>query len=512
MREKTCLYAVRCGNIAAVPTCALVPIAPMSNYFKEDKFQMKKFKKIAACAAALVCAAAMTVSASAKLTVVPQDGYTRSSDKMFLVMLYSDGTKDKGEKSATNYGIDLTKIGTIEYTVTTDADFTGAWGGAIILSSTGTDSGSKHNWIAKEYWGVNDSDRGLEAANKTIKFDKIADNTYKGVLVVDDSNCVYDDYYFVQLAINQYDGTPDVATVKSIVVKDKNGKEMISFDGKGKASLPLLDTTEKVTSGKTEETTAKEEKPAETTTEKAKEETKKTKKTTKEEEKAPEVAEEDVEEETTAADEEEEWVSTFDPSTVAFDEDQAPYFDGLQFCLRADNDAQASLEKDFGFDITQVYGIRVFVEVDPEDVEHGAWYGGSVGANCQSRGWYQHNYANGDGDELTYDESEGSITFMDKEPIFSADDAYAFAFFQQWGTPIAPTKFELLDKDGNALDLMGGAVSIEEPELIAPAPAASEVSAVSDNANPNTGIEDVAAVAGIAAVAAGAVVLARKRK
>ncbi|MBQ3841445.1 MAG: hypothetical protein II820_02015 [Ruminiclostridium sp.] len=273
--------------------------------------------------------------------------------------------------------------------------------------------------------------------------------------------------------------------------------------------------------------TGVQKKPEEATEEKAEETTAATTEAPKTEAttEATTAEEEEVVEETTAAadeEEEEEWVSTFDPSTVAFDADQAPYFDGLQFCLRADNDAQQSIEKDygFGFDITEVYGIRVFVEVDPEDVEHGAWYGGSVGANCPSRGWYQHNYANGDGDELTYDESEGSITFMDKEPIFSADDAYAFAFFQQWGTPIAPTKFELLDKNGDVIDyvtagtLTGPTGLVSEDEVIEAAPAAGDVAAATDSTkgSPNTGIEDVAAVAGIAAVAAGALFLSRKRK
>ena len=235
------------------------------------------------------------------------------------------------------------------------------------------------------------------------------------------------------------------------------------------------------------------------------------------------VKEEKVEETTAAAaeEEEEEWVSTFDPSTVDFDADEAPYYDGLQFALRADNDAQDSLEKSFGFDITSVYGIKVYVEVDPEDVEHGAWYGGSVGANCPSRGWYQHNFANGDGDELTYDESKGYIVFQQDEPIFSEDDGYAFAFFQQWGTPMGVKKFELLDKNGKVLDYTAGAaeeVEAEEaeeaPEVIAPAPATGDVAAATDSTkgSPDTGIADVAAVAGIAVAAAGAFIVAKKRK
>ena len=474
---------------------------------------MKKFKKIAACAAALVCAAAMTVSASAKLTTVEQSGYVRSSDGSFLVMLYSDGTYDASEKAVTDYGIDLNKIATVEVTIKTPEDSVGDFGGALIMSSKSKDDPSTHNWPSKDYWGCNDPDLGLEAAAKALKFDKVGDHTYKAVLALSGNNEVIKNYNFVQFAIQDWGS--EIITVQSIVMKDASGAELISFDSKGKASLPLVE--EGAADAQVEETKAEEEKPAETTAKTEKEETKKTKKT-KEEEKAPETDKEVSEEDTTAA-EEEEWVSSFDPSTVEFDKDQAPYFDGLQFALRADNDAQNSIEKDygFGFDITEVYGIKVYVEVDPEDVEHGAWYGGSVGANCPSRGWYQHNFANGDGDELTYDESKGYIVFQQDEPIFSSDDAYAFAFFQQWGTPMGVKKFELLDKNGNVIDyvtagtLTGPTGLVSEDEVIEEAPAAS-VDAAADKGNPATGVEDVAVAAGIAALAAGAVVLSRKRK
>ena len=474
---------------------------------------MKKFKKIAACAAALVCAAAMTVSASAKLTTVEQSGYVRSSDGSFLVMLYSDGTYDASEKAVTDYGIDLNKIATVEVTIKTPEDSVGDFGGALIMSSKSKDDPSTHNWPSKDYWGCNDPDLGLEAAAKALKFDKVGDHTYKTVLTLSGNNEVIKNYNFVQFAIQDWGS--EIITVQSIVMKDASGAELISFDSKGKASLPLVE--EGAADAQVEETKAEEEKPAETTAKTEKEETKKTKKT-KEEEKAPETDKEVSEEDTTAADEEE-WVSSFDPSTVEFDKDQAPYFDGLQFALRADNDAQNSIEKDygFGFDITEVYGIKVYVEVDPEDVEHGAWYGGSVGANCPSRGWYQHNFANGDGDELTYDESKGYIVFQQDEPIFSSDDAYAFAFFQQWGTPMGVKKFELLDKNGNVIDyvtagtLTGPTGLVSEDEVIEEAPAAS-VDAAADKGNPATGVEDVAVAAGIAALAAGAVVLSRKRK
>ena len=247
----------------------------------------------------------------------------------------------------------------------------------------------------------------------------------------------------------------------------------------------------------------------------------------KPEEEETTAAEEEVAEETNAAadtdaetteaaeeEAEEEWVSTFDASSVKIADNQAPYYDGLQFALRADNEAQASLESDFGFDITRVYGIRVNVEVDPADVEHGVWFGGSVGTNCPSRGWYQHNFANGDGDELTFVESDGSITYMSEDPIFSEDDGYAFAFFQSWGGPIGVKSFELLDKDGNVIDYETEAVeTVVDAVVEAVVDAAVEEAAVDANkANPNTGVADVAVVAGIAVAAAGAAVIAKKRK
>ena len=64
----------------------------------------------------------------------------------------------------------------------------------------------------------------------------------------------------------------------------------------------------------------------------------------------------------------------------------------------------------------------------------------------------------------------------------------------------------------------GAAAPAEEAapveETAAPAPATGDVAAVTDSAkgSPDTGIEDVAVVAGIALVAAGAVVVAKKRK
>lgn len=454
---------------------------------------MKKFRKIAAGAAALICAAAMTVSAGATLKTVEESGLTKSSDGMFLVMLYSDGTYDATEKDKVDYGIDCTKIATADIVVNVK-NSSNSFGGAVIMSSKSKDDASSHNWNSQEFYGMNDSKLNYKAASgKPVAFDRIDDGKYQATVKFEDKFAVIDNYNFVQFAIQ--DWSKEDAEIVSIVMKDADGNILISFNSTGKATVGGIEEV-------AEETTAAEEEVVEETNAAA-----------------------DTEEETTEApaeeEAEEEWVSTFDASSVKIADNQAPYYDGLQFALRADNEAQASLESDFGFDITSVYGIRVNVEVDPADVEHGVWYGGSVGANCPSRGWGQHNFANGDGDELTFVESDGSITWQLDEPIFSEDDGYAFAFFQSWGGPIGVKSFELLDKDGNVIDYEAAAVeatvdavvdAVDEAADEAVNEAVNEAVEDANKANPNTGVADVAVVAGLAVAAAGAAVITKKRK
>ena len=264
-----------------------------------------RFRKLAACAAAIMCAAAITaVPTSATLTTVTQSGYVRSSDQSYLVMVYSDGTKDASEKAATNYGIDLTAIASVEVTVACDIQveaaamgdvgtnkgtFTNDWGGALVMSSVGTDY--NHNWNGKEYWGVNDPDVGYTAADKPITFNKVADGEYKAVLTLGDDNKVESSCYFCQFCIQNWGA--DNATVKSIVMKDASGNVIISYDENGKANLDLVTADTKKEETKKEETKAEETKKEETKKEDTKkEETQKTD-TKKEETKKEETKKED---------------------------------------------------------------------------------------------------------------------------------------------------------------------------------------------------------------------------
>ena len=204
---------------------------------------MKLNKLIASFSAAAVAAAAMGVSASAVLKVVPQDGHFRSGTGSWMPVIYSDQTFDASEKDYTDYGIDCTKIATIEVTITTDDPdfFDGSFGGAIVLSSKG-EGHSEHNWNGKEYWGTQDEDLGIDslATDKPVQFVKTGDLTYTGTLTVDDSNCVFEGYQLVQVAVQEWGQDMSNIVVKSMVLKDADGNVMISFDENGKASLPLV--------------------------------------------------------------------------------------------------------------------------------------------------------------------------------------------------------------------------------------------------------------------------------
>ena len=205
---------------------------------------MKLNKLIASLSAAAVAAAAMGVSASAVLKVVPQDGHFRSGTGSWMPVIYSDQTFDASEKDYTDYGIDCTKIATIEVTITTDDPdfFDGSFGGAIVLSSKG-EGHSEHNWNGKEYWGTQDEEREIDtlATDKPVQFVKTGDLTYTGVLTVDDSNCVFEGYQLVQVAVQEWGQDMSNIVVKSMVLKDADGNVMISFDENGKASLPLVE-------------------------------------------------------------------------------------------------------------------------------------------------------------------------------------------------------------------------------------------------------------------------------
>lgn len=201
---------------------------------------MKLRKLISCVAAASIATAALATAASAELVTVEQSRIFFSGTGNWMPVIYSDGTFDSSEKDVIDYGLDLTQIGYVEVTLrATDPDwFEGGFGGAIVLSSK-SEANSTHNWNGKEYWGTIDEDLGIETAatDKPVVFQKVGDYTYTGVMTVDDTNCVFEDAQLCQIAIQEWGGDMSPMEVVSMVVKDKSGNVMISFDSKGNATV-----------------------------------------------------------------------------------------------------------------------------------------------------------------------------------------------------------------------------------------------------------------------------------
>ncbi len=149
-------------------------------------------------------------------------------------------------------------------------------------------------------------------------------------------------------------------------------------------------------------------------------------------------------------------------------------------------------------DVTTVYGYRVvgsFAEGEAENDE--VWLGGSIGTNSDSTGWAQNDW---DKSNPILDAANGTITLLKDAPLFSADDTYAQLWYMIWGGTFTESHVELLGKDGSV--------------IATTAASAGNVDAATDSTkgSADTGIADVAAVAGLAVVAAGAIVVAKKRK
>ena len=103
---------------------------------------MKLRKILSSVIAGAIAISAMTFSASADLVLVEGSGHFISESKMWMPIVYSDGTFDADTKAETDYGIDCSKIASVDV-VMKPADpntFGGDFGGAIILSSKSLDS------------------------------------------------------------------------------------------------------------------------------------------------------------------------------------------------------------------------------------------------------------------------------------------------------------------------------------------------------------------------------------
>ena len=213
---------------------------------------------------------------------------------------------------------------------------------------------------------------------------------------------------------------------------------------------------------------------------------------------------------------------------------------------------------DYGIDYASIDKIQFQITTDDPDFFEGM-FGGAVVASCgpasmtpEDHNWVQQSFWGCVDDDLginTQDpaqpilaESLGDYTYQvtmqldETSCLYFVDspDAYAQVAIMEWGSDLSQIVvkgMQCYNAAGEvviALDGEGNLVSNDAPAADAPAvedapaaddtateaPAAGDVAGTTDSSkgSPDTGVEDVAVVAGLAIVAAGAVLVSKKRK
>ncbi len=196
--------------------------------------------------------------------------------------------------------------------------------------------------------------------------------------------------------------------------------------------------------------------------------------------------------------------------------------------LVADDGSNAYVTSN-GLDITDVYGYRVTAQFPMAEVtDDNVWIGGGIGTNSNSTGWASTEWGKESGRKpiVTNFDDQGVVTLelVSDASLFAADDAYAQLWIQAWGGTMTILKVEVLGADGvidevivaeaEEVEAPAEDETVEEAPEVDEAPATGDVDAETDSSkgSPDTGVEDVAVVAGLAIVAAGAVLVSKKRK
>lgn len=123
--------------------------------------------------------------------------------------------------------------------------------------------------------------------------------------------------------------------------------------------------------------------------------------------------------------------------------------------VNADKEADPNWSADYQADITSVYGVIYSVELDDKGVAESEWFGGKLILNSNSNGWKEIKTW-GNGSEEIFVDTTGKtaeIKYLSDTPFFKADDKYAQVCLQSYGAGITITGVELLDKDGNKIEL-----------------------------------------------------------
>lgn len=171
-----------------------------------------------------------------------------------------------------------------------------------------------------------------------------------------------------------------------------------------------------------------------------------------------------------------------------------------------------------GVDVTKIASFELTFSWSGED-----WVGGKVITQCDAESWKEI------GEWSSAPEDEGKKKFapvesgkpfkVDVENAFAADSTYVIFTIQSYGAEVNLDAIKVYDASGAVLWEQGSASAPAEskpeeskPEESKPEESKTEDSKTESKPNVDTGVEGVAAVVGVAAVAAGALVVAKKRK
>ena len=215
-----------------------------------------------------------------------------------------------------------------------------------------------------------------------------------------------------------------------------------------------------------------------------------------------------------------------------------------------------------GLNVADIYGATIVFTQESVDASATSGVGGAFVFSSKGNNWNQIDWGNAAaGKAITLDVETRSITRMETEPFFNetdvsgADGEYAQIGIQCWWGPasgsIEVESISLLGKDGAVLKTFGASTDTEttedteasEEDSSAPEETTAEETTAEETAAPeettseetaapeettaaagdtnapttndkgaaDTGVEGVAVVAGLAVIAAGAVIIAKKR-
>ena len=225
---------------------------------------MKLRKIMAGVVATALAASTLAVAASATLVTVPAEEFgnamKESGSGSWVAYIYSKNDDDPTKNVDLGVKVEDIKSATVTLKAveTTAGDyefFEGAFGGGIVLSSGGGDYADKYgdtideeynkkvtdvnNWTGLEYWGVVDEDLGISSIDDTkpVKFSKVGEYTYEANVDFPDSVLPTTGAGYVQIAVQEWGSDMCPLEVQSVVLKDASGNALVSYDGKGAATV-----------------------------------------------------------------------------------------------------------------------------------------------------------------------------------------------------------------------------------------------------------------------------------